>query len=56
MERTLALQKIVVHGTNGPFRNAVPHSTIRNKLCNALFYNIIYYLIDPTSNAFAKAC
>jgi hypothetical protein len=49
---TLALQKIVVHGTNQPFRNAVPHSTIRNKLNNPLFFNDIFYFNDLTTSAF----
>jgi hypothetical protein len=30
VERSVALQKIVVHGTKQPFHHAVPHSTIRN--------------------------
>jgi hypothetical protein len=52
----IALQKIVVHGTNQSFRNAVPHSTIRNKLIKPLFLNDIFYQDDPTKGAFPVAC
>jgi hypothetical protein len=54
-ERSIALQKIVVHGTNQPFRNAVLHSTIRNKQRNLLFFIDNFLSTDPAIRAVLAA-